>query len=468
MHPGRGPRRRQTGRRRVKPLSILILDDEERLASELAEYLITAGHRALTADRPSAAFSLIETERVDVAIVDIKLPEYDGLEFIRRLRERKPEIETIVMSGHGDMNNVIEAFRLGAFDYLRKPFASFDLQTALSRTRKYLAVQEESRRYAELCASLNRELAGEGDFIGSSPVMERVRERIALAADHSSSPVLILGESGTGKELAARRIHTSSSRSSGRFVAVNCAAIPREMFESEFFGHERGAFTDARIARAGLFRAADGGTLFLDEIADMPMEAQSKLLRVIEGGSVRPVGADRELTVDVRIVCATNNDLSVAVHEGRFRRDLYYRLAVIELRLPPLRERGEDIIALAAYFLSRYSRSGAVPALSHAFREKLLSYPFPGNVRELRNLMERAAIRGGTVADFDPADWPRGGSAPALTEADAHADLNLDALERRAVSAALDRAKGVRTEAARLLGITRQALDRRLERHSLK
>lgn len=453
----------------MKSLSILILDDEERLASELAEYLSAAGHRALTADRPSAAFTLIETERVDVAIVDIKLPEYDGLEFIRRLRERKPEIETIVMSGHGDMNNVIEAFRLGAFDYLRKPFASFDLQTALSRTRKYLAVQEESRRYAELCASLNRELAGDGDFIGVSPSMERVREQIALAADHSSSPVLILGESGTGKELAARRIHALSPRSSGRFVAVNCAAIPREMFESEFFGHERGAFTDARNSRSGLFRAADGGTLFLDEIADMSMEAQAKLLRVIEGGSVRPVGADRELEVDVRIVCATNSDLAVEVREGRFRSDLYYRLAVIELCLPPLRERGQDIIALAEHYLSRYSRLGAAPSLSPAFREKLLGYPFPGNVRELRNLMERAAIHGETVVDSSLGDWPRGESAAAAcTEEEVVANLNLDALERRAVSAALERAKGVRTEAARLLGISRQALDRRLERYALK
>jgi DNA-binding NtrC family response regulator len=456
----------------VKALSILILDDETRLAEELAEYLEAAGYRPLTASRPSEAFRALESSGVDIAIVDIKLPEYDGLEFLRRLKDRHPTVETIVMSGHGDMDNVIEALRLGAFDYLRKPFASFDLQTALGRTRKYLEAQRESRRYAELCATLNEELSGGSELVGSSAAMDRVRESIAVAAENSDAPVLIGGESGTGKELVARRIHALGPRASGRFVPVNCAAVPREMFESEFFGHERGAFTDARSAREGLFRAADGGTLFLDEVGEVPIDLQAKLLRAIEERRVRPVGSDEERSADARIVCATNRNLAAAVEAGGFRRDLYYRLAVIEIALPPLRERNGDVMELAEHFMRRFAGSDAVPRFTSAFADRLSRYSFPGNVRELRNIIERAAIAKRQVIDLDalgclPVEAPaedRDRTAADRREKD---DLNLDLIERETIVEALRRSNGVAAAAARLLGITRQSLDRRMERYGI-
>lgn len=462
----------------MKPLTILLLDDETRLVSELAEYLQNAGFETLEADRPSTAFRLIDGTAVDVAIVDIKLPEYDGLEFLRRLKASRPEIETIVMSGHGDMDSVIEAFRLGAFDYLKKPFASIDLQASIARTQKYIGAQRSSQQYAELCATLNRELAAKGEFVGASKAMRELRETIALAASHSGSPVLISGESGTGKELVARRIHAESPRAASRFLAVNCAAIPRDMFESEFFGHEKGAFTDARMARDGLFRAASGGSLFLDEVGELPLEAQSKLLRVIEEGKVRPVGSDAERDVDVRIICATNRKLAAAIEAGTFRRDLYYRLAVIEIAIPPLRERIEDIGMLAEHFLAGFGRrSGDEPlVLSPEFRRKLESYPFPGNVRELRNMMERAFIRGVNPVDMDIGTDQKPlpglastGSDQVQTDAALPPDtgLNLETLERQAILRALQASGGVLSRAADLLGITRQALDRRLEKYSL-
>jgi DNA-binding NtrC family response regulator len=271
----------------MKQLSILVLDDEKRIIREVSEFLENKGYLVHTADRPSAAFSLLQLSPVDIALIDIKLPEYSGLDFLRRLREQSPATESIMMSGHGDMDSVIEAFRIGAFDYLRKPFSSFELHAAIERIRRFLEAQNSTRRYAMLCEELNRELIGNEELIGASPAIEIVRESIATAATHADTPVLIYGESGTGKELVARRIHALSARSSGRFVAVNCAAVPPEMFESEFFGHTRGAFTDARASRDGLFKTASGGTLFLDEVAEIPLHLQAKLLRVIEDGKLR-------------------------------------------------------------------------------------------------------------------------------------------------------------------------------------
>ena len=311
--------------------SILVLDDERRLVDEISEFLIAKEYGVVRADRPSEAFRVIEGQQISLALVDIKLPEYDGLEFVRRLKESRPEIETIMMSGHGDMESVISAFRLGAFDYLKKPFSTIELQAALSRTTRYLEAVDQSRKYAGLCAELNRQLADDGGFVGASSAMDKVREHISVAAANPDAPVLIQGESGTGKELVARRIHSLSGRASRRFVPVNCAAVPKDIFESEFFGHEKGAFTDARQARDGLFRSAHGGTLFLDEIGETPIELQPKLLRAIEEKSIRPVGSDSERSIDARIICASNRDLVARTESGEFRKDLYYRLAVIEI-----------------------------------------------------------------------------------------------------------------------------------------
>jgi DNA-binding NtrC family response regulator len=457
--------------------SVLILDDETRLAQELSEFLVSIRCKAWIADRPSAAFRLLDSEKIEIALVDIKLPEYDGLEFIRRLKGQKPDIEVIVMSGHGDMDSVINAFRLGAFDYLRKPFTTLDLQASIVRTQKYLVVKESSRRYARICADLNLELSASPDFVGESAGMKGVSQAMSMAASNPDAPLVILGESGTGKELVARRIHGMSARASGRFVAVNCSAVPREIFESEFFGHEKGAFTDAHAPRTGLFRTADGGTLFLDEVGEIPLESQPKLLRVIEEKRVRPVGSDRETEVDVRIICATNRDLSEAAKRGTFRLDLYYRLAVMEIHLPPLRERSEDIPLLARHFLE-ISGMHAVRVseiLRDGFLEILKSYSYPGNVRELKNFMERSAILGRAPTREESRSWfgRTHGVEHLLSGRDDSASdagrrsLNLAEQERRLIEIALKESGGVRARAAGLLGLSRQALDRRLERHGI-
>lgn len=457
-----------------KKLKVLVLDDEKRLSEEISEFLENASYSVRTADRPSAALSLIKQEEPDLILIDIKLPEYDGLTFLKRLRDEYPAIEAVIMSGHGDMDSVIEAFRLGAFDYLRKPFSSFELQAAIGRTGRYLEAQAGRRRYAALCRELNTELSGTQELVGASAPMQQLRTDIERAASHPDTPVLILGESGTGKELAARQLHRLSLRSTNRFVAVNCAAIPREIFESEFFGHVKGAFTDARTERPGLFRTANGGTLFLDEIGEVPYELQSKLLRVIEQASLRPVGADREYKVDVRIICATNKNLAQAIQDGHFRSDLYYRLAVMELKLPPLRERKEDIPILADLFMTQFCERSGTPRikLSEKSLDILKIHSYPGNVRELKNLTDRIGILGRDPSEKELEAWIH----PTECCRSVHGDqdktndtsLNLEELEKKALLAALKKSGNVQVHAARLLGISRQSLDRRLNRYGIK
>lgn len=460
----------------MKGFSILIVDDEPRIRTELSEYLENLGFSVYVADCPSAALVCVQSNPVDIAIVDIKLPEYSGLTLIEKMRSAHPEVETVVMSGHGDMDSVIEAFRLGAFDYLRKPFSVLEMQTAISRTSRFIKAQKGLQEYSRLCSDLNRELAGGAPILGSSRGIALVREKIAVAARNSASPVLVQGESGTGKELVARQIHAQSERSSARFVAVNCAAVPRDMFESEFFGHRRGAFTDARDERSGLFRTATGGTLFLDEVSEIPIDLQAKLLRVLESGSVRPVGADTEEPVDVRVVCATNRNLREAVDTGKFRADLYYRLAVIEITVPPLRERPEDIPVLARHFLGGFDGGAAKieGLLPDTLLQSMAPYSFPGNVRELKNFIERIVIHSRVpgapaitrLSELCPVlDNPC--CLPVASDGSLAETLNLDELEKKAVAAALERTGGVQTAAAALLGISRQALDRRLARYGL-
>lgn len=465
----------------MRKLSVLILEDDKRLLEELSEYLGSRELRIIRADRPSAAFVALDGAPCDIALIDLKLPEYDGIEFLKRVKRQLPELEAIIMSGHGDMESAITAFRSGASDFLRKPFSPFEIQLTISRTRKYLELQQENRWLKEAFRSLCEEAGGEGDvsLVGGSPAMRRVTGEILRAAEYPDSPVLITGESGTGKELAARLVHLRSSRKNAPFQAVNCAAVPRELFESEFFGHEKGAFTDAVSRRLGHFRTADRGTLFLDEIGELPPELQIKLLRAIEEKSVRAVGTDRSVPVDTRIVCATNRNLRELLELNRFRRDLFYRLSVLEIPMPPLRERPEDIPELAEHFLRQFCmKMGRRPMRIDSGSYRLLErYPFPGNVRELRNMVERGVIAGeepillapGCVCAAGPPD-PAGAEngAACVTGAgwSAGADgLNLDELERRAVRLALERTSGNKARAAGLLGISRQALDRRLEKH---
>ncbi len=433
---------------------ILIVEDDGRLAEELSEYLQGRGFSVLSAASPSQALQLTRAHDIDVALIDIKLPEYDGLQLLRFLKQEFPALQAIMMSGHGDMDTVIQALRQGAFDYLAKPFTPPELEAAVIRLQRYLASLRENRNLRQ---ALSQVLSGGGGelLLGSSEPLRRVRERIDKAAGVEAA-VIILGESGTGKELAARAIHYQGPRSGGPFVAVNCAALPQSTVESELFGHVRGAFTGATADRKGHIRSADGGTLFLDEIGELPLELQAKFLRVLETRTVRSLGSDREVPVDFRVICATNRPLTDMVREGRFREDLYYRLSVLEIVMPSLNQIPEDIPVLARHLWVTLSLRMGKPErnLPEGFLKYLRQRRYSGNVRELRNIVERALILGPEEVMANP----EGQNSPS-TDLD---ELNLRTQEVRLIRLALERTGGNHTRAAELLGISRQALLRRL------
>ncbi len=458
----------------MKGLAILILDDEEELADELSEYLSGLGHTCTTAYHPAVALEEVRERSFDVLLLDLRLPDIDGLEVLKQVKEIQPELEVIVMSGHGDIESVTQAFRLGAFDFLQKSFRPADIRIAIERTGTYQALQ---KRYRDLAAR-HRQVTGElaerlgAAFIGRSYATERVLDIVARAASGGTAPILITGESGTGKELVARMVHYQSPRKERPLVTVNCAAVQRDLFESEFFGHVKGAFTGAVAHRTGVVGRAREGTLFLDEIGELPPAMQAKLLRVLEQGTYIPVGSDREEQADVRIIAATNRNLREDSGTGRFRRDLYYRLQTVEIEIPPLRERRDDIEPLVNYFVEELARGMGLrpPTLSGDDLDNLRNYPFPGNVRELKNIIERALILNPKRPELD---------IPTRTRAEPHRaagtpvhsgrlpTLLLSELETQAIREALRGTHGGISRAAQILGISRQALDRRMTKYKI-
>jgi DNA-binding NtrC family response regulator len=366
--------------------TVLIADDEKNIRSSLATTFSLEGYRVETAENGEQALRAVERGGIDLAVLDLRMPGPDGIEVLRRLREGGHELPVILLTAHGSIERAVEAVRLGAFDFLEKP----------PHAERILLTTRNALRQADL-EEENRELKGESerhyDMIGSSPPMLELFEQIRRTAP-TQARVLILGENGTGKELIARALHRHSPRSSGPFVRVNCAAIPRELFESELFGHERGAFTGATARRKGKFVRAHRGTLFLDEVGEIPTGLQAKLLRSLESGEIEPVGSERERRVDARTIAATNKDLALAVQRGEFRKDLYYRLQVVTIQAPPLHERRQDIPALVDHFLERACRENNLRSkrISEEAMAALAAHDFPGNVRELRNLVERLVI----------------------------------------------------------------------------
>ncbi len=430
--------------------TILICDDDPAVRESLAEALTDMGHTALEAPDGAAALALVTEQPVDAILLDLRMPGLDGLEVLRRLRTRPDAPPTAVLTAVPTAANTIEAMRLGAVDHLAKPIGRADLAGLLARLLP-------AKRVATPPAS-----ATSGDeLIGSSAAMREIAKQIGRLAD-SDATVLLTGETGTGKEVVARAIHHHGRRREKPFVAVNCAAIPTGLLESQLFGHARGAFTGAVAAATGSFRDADGGTLFLDEIGEMDPAMQAKLLRVLQDRVVTPLGG-RPVPVDVRIISATNRDLQAFVHAEKFREDLFWRLSVVPLHLPPLRERLADIVPLAEHFLATAGRT-----LSPAAAARLLSHPWPGNVRELRNTMERAAaLARGAMIDLGDLAFLHG-EAPA--EADWLAgDLPtaVARLEAAMIRRALDATGGNRAEAARRLNIHRQLLYEKIRRYGL-
>jgi two-component system response regulator HydG len=447
-----------------EPGLVLVVDDEPLLLRSLRRILRSEGHHTILAESEEEAEPALADPALDVVLLDLTLGPTRGLDLLERLKRERPEVEVIVITGNASIDSAVGCIRRGAFDYLAKPFD--DVHRVRTTVRKALERRRLVRRNLELEAEL-RERAGAEELVGRSAGMRALKRTIA-SLRHNESHVLLRGESGTGKELVARAIHAASPRESGPFVPVDCGSLPESIIESELFGHEKGAFTGA-TGSPGLFRMADGGTLFLDEIGEVSPTVQAKLLRALQEKEVRPVGASRAETVDLRIVAATHRDLEAMVAEGRFRQDLFYRLHVVRIEIPPLRARSEDIPLLVHHFLAKHRgpRSG-VEGIEDAALERLQGARWPGNVRELENVIESAmALAPGPR--LRPADLPRVPSVgPVHALAPLHLPLSLDAYERCALERALEESAGDATAAAKRLGIGRSTFYRKLAKHRLQ
>ena len=448
----------------AEPFRILVVDDEPAQRELVSGFLRKRGFEVGEAAGGQAALARFTQEPFDLVLTDQRMPDLSGLDLLQRLRAVTPEAAVIVMTAYGTIETAVGAIKAGATDYLSKPINLDELLHRIERVRERQRLLGENR---ELRAALEERHRVEG-IIGDSGRMQEVLSLVRRVAP-SDATVLIRGESGTGKELIARAIHHASPRAAGPLVAVNCAALPEGLLESELFGHEKGAFTGAAASRKGRFELADGGSIFLDEIGDLPLHLQVKLLRVLQERQFERVGGTRTIPVDVRVLAATHRNLEALVREGRFRDDLYYRINVVTLLLPPLRERREDLPPLIEHFLTRFAGKNdkTIRGLTREARDALLRYDYPGNVRELENLIERAVVL--------TRDEVIGKSDLPLTldeqtaESDAPAGLvaAVDGLERRMIRDALSRAGGVQTRAAELLGISERVLRYKLRKYGL-
>jgi len=444
----------------VKLERILVLDDDGGVRAVMSDLLREMGYQPLAVTSIHQARTLLKEENFDLILSDMRLADGNGLEFLQEVRQQQPKLCMVVMTGFGSLDSAVEAIRLGVFDYLVKPVDASRLQVTLDRLQQFLQLESENT-YLRQEARQGRSLGIEW---GRSPAMARVRELIEKIST-TDATVLIQGESGTGKEVVARELHERSLRSAHPFIRVNCAAIPATLLESEFFGHEKGAFTGAVQRREGRFETAHKGTLLLDEISEIPPDLQVKLLRVLQEREFERVGGNKTLQVDVRVLATTNRALKEEVRAGRFREDLYYRLNVVPIELPALRERGEDVILMAEHFLALFTRKHGKPRmrLDAAVKERLRAYPWPGNVRELQNAVERAVILAPPEGSLQADDFPAPSSAADDTSVlPSGGLLALDELEKRAITEALRQCGGNRTRAAEALGISIRTLRNKL------
>jgi two-component system NtrC family response regulator len=454
-------------------LRVLVVEDDERLRIVIGEWLRADGCEVVTADRGEPAVAQVRKDAdFDVVVLDYRLPDIDGFAVLRQLSRLRPELPVVMLTGHASVHHAVEAMKLGAFDYVAKPAELADLS---HRVRQAAAAAIARRSGSSARATAVSGGAGDEDptrgLLGETPAIQQVREMILRLARNANATVLITGESGTGKDVAARALHAASPRVDRPFTNVTCTALPSTLLESELFGHERGAFTDAKTRHRGLFEQSDGGTVFLDEIGDMDLALQGKLLHVLEQKRFRRVGGTEDLVANVRVVAATNVDLPAAVQAGRFRSDLYYRLAVLVLPMPPLRERREDIELLARSFVERFCEEAGERSLniSSELIRKLQMHDWPGNVRELRNVLERAVIlaSGDTLG---PGDIQIAG---ARFEADSLVTLppggvDMKSVERELLVQALERTGGNVTRAAKLLGMNRDQVRYRVQKFGLR
>ncbi len=449
-------------------IRVLIIDDEKSFTEELSEFLNKSGYYCLEANTGGEGLYMLKKHEFDLLVLDVMLPGMSGLDILKEVKEIYPNLEVIVVSGHGDMDTVLQAMRLGALDYLRKPFRHTDIQIAIERTQKFLQLNRKLKNMEERHSLISKTLEDKIDrhFIGKSPQIKEVFEKAVTAARYPDANVLITGESGTGKENIARIIHYSSDRKDHTFFAVNSSAITDSLLESEFFGHKKGSFTGAINDKMGYFEVCHEGTLFLDEIADMPLNLQAKLLRAAEEKVITRIGDTKPIQTNFRIISATNHDINEMVREKKFRLDLLHRLNTVHIHIPPLRERREDIKPLLMHFAQEYAVRFNKPdfKITKEVIDALMKYDFPGNVRELKNMTERAFIlcRGN---EFTCYDFPVS-TQPMIAE-NTSGTFNMKNLEQELVRDALKHCNYNQKAAANMLGITRDALIRKMKKYNI-
>src|SRR5205809_4688758 len=444
-------------------LNLMIVDDERAIREVCRDAAQTLGFHTSIADSAEHAYRVLESNAIDVVLLDLKLPGAGGLEALHQIRERRPDAVIIVVTGYGTVQSAVQAMKNGAYDYVTKPFSMEELRLLLERVSSHLKLKTENRMLREKIKSKQ----GFGSIVGRAPEMEKLYRIIAKAAQ-STHPVLILGESGTGKEMVARSIHFSGPLRSKPFIPVDCGSLVPTLIESELFGYVKGAFTGAMQTKEGLLAIAEGGTVFLDEVGELPIDLQAKLLRALQEKEIRPVGGTRQIPINVRILAATNRDLEHAVANGAFRRDLYFRLNVLSLRIPPLRERRQDIPLLAGHILERLSQtSGRVLELSDDPMKALLGYDWPGNVRELENCLERccAMTSGNVIHMVDLPSSISGAPAHAIARSTETRIMPMADLEKQTILGTIAQLNGDKLMAAKLLGIGKTTLYRKLKEY---
>jgi two-component system response regulator HydG len=442
---------------------ILVVDDDQSMCELIDADLSRRGFQISWYTSANEAFRVLQDKEFDIVLTDLQMPGMDGIDLCNRIVSNRPDIPVIVITAFGSLETAIQAMRAGAYDFVTKPFEMDILALTLERAVRHRSLQEQVKTLSEVVEHTKKY----DELLGASMPMQNIYNQLSRIAN-SESTVLITGESGTGKELVARILHKQSNRNAGPFVAINCATLTDTLLESELFGHTRGAFTDARSARKGLFLQADGGTLLLDEIGDFPLTLQPKLLRALEERSLRPVGGDTEVSFDVRVISTTNRDLESAVENKMFREDLFFRINVIQIELPPLRVRGTDILLLAQHFIEQFAvRTGKrVSGISNAVAEKLLDYAWSGNVRELRNAIERAVAltqHEKLIVEDLPEKIRSYRGTDMIISSNASELVSMEDIERRYILHVLKAVGGNKTHAARLLGFDRKTLYRKLQ-----
>ena len=445
-------------------LNLLVVDDERAVRDVCREVAQSLGFNTSVAESAEHAYRQLDAQSIDVVLLDLKLPGVGGIEALHQIRERRPDAVVIVVTGYGTVQSAVQAMKTGAYDYVTKPFSMDELKLLLERVSTHLRLKTTNRTLREQIKSRQ----GFGNMVGRSPEMEKLYRIIAKAAQ-SSHPVLILGESGTGKEMVARSIHFSGPCADKPFIPVDCGSLVPTLIESELFGYVKGAFTGAMQAKDGLLAIAEGGTVFLDEVGELPVDLQAKLLRAIQEKEIRPVGSTKRIAINVRILAATNRDLEQAVAQGMFRRDLYFRLNVLSLRIPALRERRQDIPLLAGFFLDRLSRSsGQERTLSEEALKILLAYDWPGNVRELENCLERScAFTSNAIIQVRDLPSDIHGTHNVSVGGNGSAKIvPIEQLEKQTILNTIEQLNGDKLQAARLLGIGKTTLYRKLKEYA--